>query len=707
MNRQGKFSRRSLLGLSVLLALSAPAPLLAAPAWTVTADQAAVVEAQKIAWADQRAASAGYVALLIGLDVDAPLSRIANDRAGLAAEATTRLNALLQELSGHVLLSTVRPNTLGQVRLHVDQTGVDIVNRSTQVGSWELDSHQALRTGISDHYGEVKALEEQIAKDGQAKVEVSLNLEELGPDDGEADYADAQGAKAQEFRAKAMVFLDAMPESGVLNLAEARSLLEQGQLHGPVLPLTVNIEGLWLLREHPDVRALHGVSLPLLPFGFDLAVLKEARDEGTARVYLNFRPPRHYSALVPKLPAKAAEAQTAWLNARNRRLVAEIAPQARAISWFDGLSSVALDLDYDSLQSLFRNPDPRLESITPVYRFSPSLNYSTPAMNLPATWAAGYRGAGQYIAVLDTGVEKSHPFLVNQVAYEACFGAALNNPKYVSMCPNADANGDSIGVPGSGEPCIVTSECNHGTEVAGIAAGHPGANPQIPGLAGAANGAQLASIQIYSRTPGVAPHTVALGDDMITALQHVLSFHAPNITVNLSVAVEGQVWGGPCSGPEGDPGQPTITDVVAWLKAQQIPVVVSTGNDGNTGGVSSPACVDGTVKATATDDALNLAGFSNAWMLLGPQWGPLFAAPGTGEPYHEGIITSNINGGWSSPHGTSFAAPHVAGAFAIAKAAAPGLSVDQLSDWFNRLGSRQVNFSSTLNYVIHFIYSPV
>jgi subtilisin family serine protease len=34
-------------------------------------------------------------------------------------------------------------------------------------------------------------------------------------------------------------------------------------------------------------------------------------------------------------------------------------------------------------------------------------------------------GTGQVIAILDTGVDKTHPFLANKVVAEACFSTTL------------------------------------------------------------------------------------------------------------------------------------------------------------------------------------------------------------------------------------------------------------------------------------------
>ena len=51
----------------------------------------------------------------------------------------------------------------------------------------------------------------------------------------------------------------------------------------------------------------------------------------------------------------------------------------------------------------------------------PSLATSVPMVNAPPAWTAGHTGAGWTVAILDTGVESTHPFLGGRVTREACY----------------------------------------------------------------------------------------------------------------------------------------------------------------------------------------------------------------------------------------------------------------------------------------------
>src|SRR5712692_9932065 len=81
----------------------------------------------------------------------------------------------------------------------------------------------------------------------------------------------------------------------------------------------------------------------------------------------------------------------------------------------------------------------------PPHPVSPLLNESVPLLDVPAVWSAGPTGAGVRIAIIDTGIDASHPDFRGRIVGHANFSAA--------------AEGDDVG---------------HGTHVAGIAAGAGG-----------------------------------------------------------------------------------------------------------------------------------------------------------------------------------------------------------------------------------------
>src|SRR2546425_5314411 len=102
------------------------------------------------------------------------------------------------------------------------------------------------------------------------------------------------------------------------------------------------------------------------------------------------------------------------------------------------------------------------------------------------------------------------------------------------------------------------------------------------------------------------------------------------------------------------------------LRAAGIATVVASGNNGAIDRLSAPACVSTAVSVAATTKDDQVAYFSNVAPFLS-----LFA-PGVS-------ITSSYPGGvFSIASGTSMAAPHVTGTWAVLKQAKPTASVDEV-----------------------------
>src|SRR5262249_39760443 len=124
----------------------------------------------------------------------------------------------------------------------------------------------------------------------------------------------------------------------------------------------------------------------------------------------------------------------------------------------------------------------------------PALAQSGPLVGAPTAWSAGFDGRGTVVVILDSGVDRTHPFLANKVVAEVCFSSTTTGPlPSTSLCPNGKE--EQFGV-GAATPCTL-SECRHGTHVAGIAAGNGG--PAGVSFSGIARGAQITAIQIHSR----------------------------------------------------------------------------------------------------------------------------------------------------------------------------------------------------------------
>src|SRR5262245_38986909 len=186
---------------------------------------------------------------------------------------------------------------------------------------------------------------------------------------------------------------------------------------------------------------------------------------------------------APDLPPGQAKAR-GIARAQERFLIRT--PGYGHIKRLISLPIVAIEVDQRVLADLDADPD--VVSVALDEPRPPSLTTSVPLVGAPTAWSLGASGIGWSIAVLDTGVAKTHPFLAGKVVSEACYGT--NNAVASSTCPNA---GDTTAV-GSGVPCPANVHgCEHGTHVAGIAAGHSGS------LSGVARDASIIAIKVFSR----------------------------------------------------------------------------------------------------------------------------------------------------------------------------------------------------------------
>ncbi|HEX5690978.1 MAG TPA: S8 family serine peptidase, partial [Roseiflexaceae bacterium] len=307
---------------------------------------------------------------------------------------------------------------------------------------------------------------------------------------------------------------------------------------------------------------------------------------------------------------------------------------------------------------------------------------STALIGAPAAWSNGYSGAGQTIVILDTGVDTTHPFLANKVVAEACFSNAAGVGAGVSLCPLQLPT--SI-LAGSGVPCTING-CYHGTHVAGIAAGHTSS----VAFSGVARDATLVSLQVFTQfTTGCgskpAPCIATYRSDQLAALDYVVT-----LSTLYNIAAVNMSLGGNSSTTACD----TDTRKVAFdlLSMLGIATVVSSGNDGTSNALSYPACISSAVSVGATRDggvgvtpADTVANFSNS------SSGLRLLAPGQ-------TITSSVpGGGYGNLDGTSMAAPHVAGAWAVMKAQSPSASVAQILNTLRTTGVPITDARNTLS----------
>ncbi|MEU9918727.1 S8 family serine peptidase [Streptomyces sp. NPDC051001] len=264
-----------------------------------------------------------------------------------------------------------------------------------------------------------------------------------------------------------------------------------------------------------------------------------------------------------------------------------------------------------------------------------SLDKSVPQIGADKAWAAGYNGKGVKIAVLDTGVDATHPDLKEQVVGEKNFSAS----------PDAS---DHYG---------------HGTHVASIAAG-TGAK-SAGKYKGVAPGAKLLNGKVLGDD--------GYGDDsgILAGMEWAVEQGAD--VVNLSLG------GGDT--PDIDPLEAQVNKL---SKDKGVLFAIAAGNDGGEQTIGSPGSAEAALTVGAVDDTDKLAEFSSTGPGLDGQIKPDVTAPGvdiTAASAAGSVIAQGVGenpAGYVSISGTSMATPHVAGAAAILKQQHPDWTYTEL-----------------------------
>lgn len=249
-----------------------------------------------------------------------------------------------------------------------------------------------------------------------------------------------------------------------------------------------------------------------------------------------------------------------------------------------------------------------------------SLDRSTAQIGAPAAWASGYDGAGVTVAVLDTGVDATHPDLEDRVDAQVNFS---ESPDTV----------DRVG---------------HGTHVASTVAGS-GARSGGK-YKGVAPGARIISGKVLGDDGSGSPSGIIAG------MQWAVAQGAK--VVNLSLGSDGT--------PETDPVEQAVNELSADSGTL---FVVAAGNSGPAAGtIGSPGSAAAALTVGAVDRTDVIAEFSSRGPTADGSLKPDLTAPGVdivAAKAAEGVEGDQAADGYVSMSGTSMATPHVAGAAAI------------------------------------------
>jgi subtilisin family serine protease len=402
-------------------------------------------------------------------------------------------------------------------------------------------------------------------------------------------------------------------------------------------------------------------------------LLEIARTQGHVKVLVTFKAPD-----VLRLTQKAAALKAERSNAgpstasiqADRALAASIESSAALLSSRLDASNASYSINhrYSTLPMLAINASEaallELEADANVIRIAEDrkmkvmLDESVPQVEADKAWASGYTGAGWYVAILDTGIRNSHEFFTGKTIIESCFSSEGDCPG--GLTEVIDTSGAAAHYPDTYDGW------DHGTHVAGIAAGNNGVD-----RTGVAKDADIIAIQVFSKFPpsecdGLNPCIMALTGDILKGLEHILQISGTYNIASVNMSLGGGFYSDQAAC---DNDYSEIKSAIDNLRTAGIATVVASGNDGFCTGISAPACISSAVAVGAVTGADVEASFNNWHPEMMDLWAP-------GVDINSSL--GDADNSYGDMSGTSMATPHVAGAWAILKERDPAAPVTSL-----------------------------
>lgn len=335
-------------------------------------------------------------------------------------------------------------------------------------------------------------------------------------------------------------------------------------------------------------------------------------------------------------------------------LLASVASRSQLLV---SLPMALLEITPAGIQQLMGTPG--LESLYLDERLEYYLHESVPLIQAPRAWQElGVRGKGIGVAVIDTGIDATHPDLP--------FGSkVVQNVKIVGLSAEDSPTGSGIVQVTENLPDTDLSS-GHGTHVAGT----------VAGLGNASKTNSADDIGGYGYHTGVAPeaHLVGIGAGDVLFIFYALEGfdYAISRRNDYNIKVISNSWGSTMRAGEAfDPNNP-INKASKIAHDAGMTVVFAAGNSGpGTDTLNRYSVAPWVIGVAAGNkDGQTLADFSSRGRYEDDFFHPTITAPGVGivaarATTGDGIPEENFAPYYTSLSGTSMATPHVSGVVAL------------------------------------------
>jgi hypothetical protein len=371
----------------------------------------------------------------------------------------------------------------------------------------------------------------------------------------------------------------------------------------------------------------------------------------TIRVIVSLRQPVVRSGTDRQIRA-IAQAQT--------ELLAEIPREGfHLIQQFETLPGLAGEVTPQGLEALLEHP--AVAAVTPDLPVEIALTESVALIGADAVWRDwGFTGAGVNVAVLDTGIDTTHPDLADNLVAQKCFGRGV--------CPPDNSDEGNSAEDGNG----------HGTHVAGIITGRGETSPR-----GVAPDTGIVAVRVMDDNGS------GFTSDVITAIDWIMANQAQLNVKAINLSLGGGAYQGVCD--TADANTQLYAQAVQLARQAGITIFAASGNRGLTDEMMAPACVSGVIAVGGTYDAdlgqVTLGGCTDENATIdqvacvsnsSPELGLL--APGMS------IISTALGGGQRTESGTSMSTAHATAVAAFMLQADPNLTPPEIEEILKETG---------------------